>query len=83
MNRNKQILIEVIDNLLENDPMYSGDKDMQDEIKNHVLTCIEGVSNSAWVSARRSSDLVRQICQSYISLLDNPPSKRKKKSKFS
>jgi len=82
MNKNKLLLVEVATNLIEYDTMYKGQPEMQKEITNHIITCIEGISNSAWVSSRRSADLVRQICQSYISALDNPPPKKKQVTKF-
>lgn len=81
MNKNKKILVDIIGDSLNNDPMYS-ELDLQNEIQNHIVTCIEGVANSAWVSSRRASDLVRQICQSYVSYIDNMPITSKKKSKY-
>ena len=82
MNKNKEALIEIMQSLMKNDPMYA-DVEMQKEIQVYILACIEGISRSAWISSRRSADLVRQICQSYVSALDNPPPKIVRKSKFS
>lgn len=81
MNRNKRLLIDVMDNLMMNDPMYDDSK-MQEEIKHHITTCIEEISNSAWISSRRSADLIRMMCQSYVAALDHPLHKKLRVSKF-